>query len=124
MIEDDRLEKGHIVTPILPEGIYSATLTGVNQFQNSYGSRLGFEFTLSGGAVDNILLMKTSKPTLSENSKLANILQGLMGRGLEDQELIQGVNYDDLIGTECRVLVAQSKTKSGRAFSNIEQIFR
>jgi hypothetical protein len=36
---------------LIPNGIYPATLTGIKQFENTYGARVGFEFTLRGGEV-------------------------------------------------------------------------
>ena len=35
---------------VVPDGLYPAQLTAVKEFENSYGPRLGFEFTLGGGA--------------------------------------------------------------------------
>ncbi len=109
---------------MIPDGIYPATLTRIKQFENAYGQRVGFEFTLRGDELDGTTTMRSTSPNLSRYSKLGELLKGLIGRGLEDQEIMQGVDIEELIGTECRVLVLQSKSKSGQVYSNVEQIFR
>ena len=109
---------------LIPDGIYPATLTGIRQFENAYGDRVGFEFTLRGGDLDGTTTMRSTSPNLSRFSKLAELLKGLLGRGLEDQEIMAGVDIEELIGTECKVLVLQSKAKSGQTYSNVEQVFR
>ena len=109
---------------IVPNGVYPAVLTGIRQFDNAYGQRIGFEFTLAGGDVDGIKVMRSTSPNLSAKSKLADLLQGLLGRGLDGQELMQGVDVEELAGTECRVLVVQSQAKSGQVYSNVEQVFK
>jgi hypothetical protein len=68
--------------------------------------------------------MRSTSPNLSKYSKLAEILSGLIGRGLEDQEIMAGVDIEELVGTECKVLMLQSKAKSGQVYSNVEQVFK
>lgn len=108
---------------VVPNGTYQATLTGIRQFDNAYGHRIGFEFTLRGGECDGMKVMRSTSPNLSVQSKLADLLRGLLGRELEDQEIMQGVDVEDLVGTECNVLVLQSRGKSGQTYSNVEQVF-
>lgn len=109
---------------LIPNGIYPATLTGIKQFENAYGARVGFEFTLRGGDLDGTVTMRSTSPNLSKYSKLAEILSGLIGRSLEDQEIMAGIDIEELVGTNCKVLVLQSKAKSGQVYSNVEQVFK
>jgi hypothetical protein len=109
---------------IVPPGTYPAILTGIRQFDNAYGHRIGFEFTLQGDEVDGMKVMRSTSPNLSAKSKLADMLRGLLGRGIEDQEINRGVDIEELVGTECKVLVLQSRSKSGQVYSNVEQVFR
>jgi len=108
---------------VVPNGTYSAILTGIRQFDNAYGHRIGFEFTLQGGEFDGMKVMRSTSPNLSVQSKLADLLRGLLGRSLDEQEIMQGVDVEDLVGTECKVLVLQSRGKSGQTYSNVEQVF-
>ena len=109
---------------IAPNGTYPATLTDIEQFSNAYGPRIGFEFTLQGGDVDGIKVMRSTSPNLSPRSKLADLLSGLMGRAIEKEEIAQGIDIEQLIGIECKVLVLQAQTKAGQTYSNVEQVFR
>ena len=108
---------------LIPNGTYPATLTSILQFDNAYGHRIGFEFTLKGGQLDSQKIMRSTGTNLTAQSKLADLLQGLLGRTLEDQELMQGIDTNGLVGTDCNVLVLQAKTKAGQAYSNVEQVF-
>ena len=108
---------------LVPNGVFPAVLTGIKQFDNAYGHRVGFEFSLVGGDYDGMKVMRSTSPNLSAQSKLAQVLHGLLGRGLEGQELMQGVDLEELVGTECNVLVVQSRSKSGHVYANVEQVF-
>lgn len=109
---------------VVPDGTYQATLTKVSQFENVYGERIGFEFTLSGKGVEGAKVMRSTSPVLSAKGKLAEVLAGLMGRDLTEKELGSGVDVEKLIGSSCNVLVLQSKGKNGAVYSNVERIFR
>jgi len=109
---------------LVPNGTYPARLTAVKQFENAYGDRVGFEFTLQGGEVDGLTVMRSTGPNLTPQSKLADVLRGLLGRELEESELTTGMDVENLVGTECKVLVLQSRGKGGQTYSNVEQVFR
>jgi len=109
---------------VVPNGTYPASLTAVRQFENAYGDRVGFEFTLQGGEVDGLTVMRSTSPNLSTKSKLADLLRGLLDRDLTEQELTDGLDVEGLVGIECKVLVLQSRGKQGQVYSNVEQVFR
>ena len=102
------------------DGVHRAVLSDINEFENSYGHRLGFEFRLRDGKV----VMRSTGPNLTTKSKLGEILRGLLGRDLTDREVNQGLDIEALIGTECNVLVRQGRGKSGNTYSNVEQVFQ
>lgn len=102
----------------VPDGIYKAKLSKVNQFSNVYGERIGFEFTLESGEK----VMRSTSPVLSDKGQLANVLRGLLGRDLTRDEMQQGVDAEELVGTYCMVVVRQSTSKAGQVFSNIEAV--
>jgi len=109
---------------VVANGTYPAKLTSIKQFKNTYGDRLGFEFTLEGGEVDGAKLLRSTTPTLTDRSRLAELMRGLLGRELTLDELNQGMDIETLVGTECNVLVLQSKGKNGHTYSNVEQVFK
>ena len=109
---------------LVPNGTYPATLSGIKQFENAYGDRVGFEFTLQGEEVDGATVMRSTSPNLSAKSKLAEVLRGLLGRDLSEEEYQEGLDIEGLVGSECRVLVLQTRGKSGQVYSNVEQVFR
>ncbi len=117
-------KKKTVTADAVPNGTYPAILTGIRQFDNAYGHRIGFEFTIAGGECDGMKVMRSTAPNLSAKSKLAELLQGLLGRTLEGQEIMQGVDIEELVGTNCKVLVLQSRAKSGAVYSNVEQVFK
>ncbi len=109
---------------VVPDGSYKATLSKVTQFSNAYGLRVGFEFILHGDAVEGAAVMRSTNTELTSKSKLAEVLNGLLGRELSDAEISKGYDIEQLIGKDCNVLVLNSKSKNGAIYSNIERIFQ
>lgn len=105
------------------DGIYPATLTAVREFENSYGPRLGFEFTL-GGDAEGETVMRSTTPKLTPQSKLAELLRGLVGREVDSMDMECGFDLETLVGTECQVIVRQAQGKNGKVYSNVEGVFR
>jgi len=116
--------KIHAVANAVSNGVYPAKLTDIRQFQNSYGDRIGFEFTLQGGDMDGLIVMQSTSTNLSAQSKLAELLCGLLGHNFGEHELVSGLDVEELVGTECKVLVMQSMSKGGHIYSSVEQVFR
>lgn len=115
--------KNKSVAIVVPEGSYKATLSKVSQFTNAYGERIGFEFSLHGEGVEGAAVMRSTNPILTVKSKLAEVLNGLLGRELTHDEINKGFDVEQMIGTECNVLVLNSKSKTGTTYSNVERIF-
>jgi hypothetical protein len=108
---------------VIKDGTYRATVSNLKQFANTYGERLGFEFTIQGGQFDGERVMRSTAPQLSKQSKLAEVIEGILGRELTDKELQGGFDLDELIDKECNILVLQSKSKAGVTYSNVERVF-
>ena len=107
----------------IKDGTYRATVSNLKQFANTYGERIGFEFTIQGGQFDGERVMRSTAPQLSKQSKLAEVIEGILGRDLTDKELQGGFDLEDLIDKECSILVLQSKSKTGAVYSNVERVF-
>ena len=105
------------------DGTYRATVTNLKQFVNTYGERIGFEFTIQGGQFDGEKVMRSTAPQLTKQSKLADVIEGILGRDLTAKELQGGFDLEDLIDKECSILVLQSKSKTGAVYSNVERVF-
>ena len=105
------------------DGTYRATVTNLKQFVNTYGERIGFEFTIQGGQFDGEKVMRSTAPQLTKQSKLAEVIEGILGRELTAKELQGGFDLEDLIDKECSILVLQSKSKTGAVYSNVERVF-
>ena len=110
-------------TPALKNGTYKATLSNIKQFANTYGQRLGFEFTVTAGDCEGEKVMRSTAPQLTKQSKLAEVIEGMMGRDLTDKEIRDGFDLESLLNKECNILVIQSKSKTGVVYSNVEQVF-
>jgi len=105
------------------DGTYRATLSAVRQFSNTYGLRIGFEFTVQGGKFDGATVMRSTAPQLTKQSKLAQVIEGVLGRELDAKEISAGFNLEELIDKECNILVLQSTSKAGAVYSNVERVF-
>lgn len=116
--------KSEAAAVVVPEGTYKAMLSNITQFQNVYGERIGFEFTLQGNGVDGQKVMRSTNPVLTPKSKLAEVLAGLLGRELTAEELSGGFDVSRLVGKTCNVLVLKSRSKNGAVYSNVERIFQ
>ena len=107
----------------IKDGTYRATLSNLKQFANTYGERVGFEFTIKGGQFDGAKVMRSTAPQLTKQSKLAEVIEGILGRELNAKELQGGFDLEELIDKECSILVLQSKSKTGAVYSNVERVF-
>ena len=62
------------------DGTYRAVVSSIRQFANTYGERIGFEFTVKGGQFDGATVMRSTAPQLTKQSKLAQVIEGVLGR--------------------------------------------
>jgi len=109
---------------VIRDGTYRAKLTDIKQFANTYGERIGFEFTITSGPYEGQAVLRSTAPQLTRQSKLAEVIEGITGRDLTDKELETGFDLEDLIDTTCQILVLQSKSKTGAVYSNVERVFQ
>ena len=107
----------------IKDGTYRATVSAIRQFSNTYGLRIGFEFTVQGGQFDGATVMRSTAPQLTKQSKLAQVIEGVLGRELSAKEIGAGFDLEQLIDMECNILVLQSKSKAGAVYSNVERVF-
>lgn len=107
----------------IKDGTYRATVSNLKQFANVYGERVGFEFTIKGGQFAGEKVMRSTAPQLTKQSKLAEVIEGILGRELNAKELQGGFDLEELIDMECSILVLQSKSKTGAVYSNVERVF-
>jgi len=108
---------------LVRDGTYPAILSDVHTFTNAYGERIGFEFTISGGEYQGQKVMRSTAPQLTKLSKLAQVVEGVLGRELSDAELTRGVDLESIIGRPCQILVLQNRGKAGTIYSNVERVF-
>lgn len=109
---------------LVKDGSYKARLTDVKAFANTYGERLGFQFTIDGGPYDGSKVLRSTATQLTKQSKLCEVIEGVAGRPLTPDELTKGFDVDQLIGRECNILVLQSRSKTGQVYSNVERVFQ
>ena len=120
------LVKQQQATPVakVKDGTYKAVLSSIKQFTNTYGLRVGFEFTVVGGQFDGETLMRSTAPQLTKQSKLSQVIEGVLGRELTAKEISAGFDLEQLIDKECSILVLQSQSKTGAVYSNVERVFK
>jgi hypothetical protein len=108
---------------LVASGAYEAELVEVKQFSNAFGSRIGFVFEIVGGEYDGVQLMRSCSPTLTKQSKLTEIIKGILKREPTEMEMTKGFDLDSLVETTCHILVMTEQAKNGKTFSNIERVF-
>ena len=101
---------------VIKDGTYRATVSNLKQFANTYGERIGFEFTIQGGQFDGERVMRSTAPQLSKQSKLAEVIEGILGRELTDKELQGGFDLDELIDKECNIRCCSPRARPGDLF--------
>ena len=103
---------------LIENGTYRATLTNVYRFSNSFGQRIGFEFTLYGRNVEGQTVTRTTTTKLADKSKLGETFKALnKGKTTALQSL------KSLIGTRCIVLIIQQRNRQGQLFNSVDRIF-
>lgn len=108
---------------IIKDGTYRARLTRIKPFTNAYGDRVGFEFTIEGGPFDGHTVMRSTAPQLTAQSKLAEVIEGILSRPLTDRDLSAGFDLEELLDSSCNILVLQQRSKTGAVYSNVERVF-
>ncbi len=63
---------------VIKDGTYRATVSNLKQFANTYGERIGFEFTIQGGQFDGERVMRSTAPQLSKQSKLRDEIEAII----------------------------------------------
>lgn len=116
--------KAPTAAAVLKDGTYKARLTSIRQFSNAYGERMGFEFTIEEGNHAGQTVMRSTAPQLTRQSKLADVIRGMIGRELTEHELVAGFDVEQLVDKTCNILVLQSRGKSGVVYSNVERVFQ
>ena len=61
------------------DGTYPAAVTGIKQFVNTYGERIGFEFTILSGPFKGEKVLRSTAPQLTRQSKLAELRKYTQG---------------------------------------------
>jgi len=107
----------------VPSGSYQAQLSQVRQFSNAHGERLGFEFTIKSPALTGCKVLCSTSTHLSASGKLAQTLQGILGKKLSKNDLLKDIDFDTLLGRDCIVMVSQGQNKSGAVYSKIDCVF-
>lgn len=108
---------------VIKDGTYRAVLTGIRQFENTYGPRLGFEFTIAEGPHRGATVMRSTAPQLTAKSKLSEVIQGITGKPLSPEDLAKGFDLERLIDRPCNILVLQAASKAGAIYSNVERVY-
>ena len=67
--------------------------------------------------------MRSTAPQLTRQSKLAEVITGVLGRELTEKELQGGFDLEELIDMACNILVITSKSRTGVTYSNVERVF-
>ena len=118
------VKKKEVVLPLLiRNGTYRTTVSNIKTFANDYGERIGFEFTISGSQFDGEKITRSTASQINKQSKLTEVIQGILGRELTGKELQDGFDLKDLINKECNILVLQSKSQTGVVYPNVERVF-
>ena len=103
---------------LIENGTYQATLSNVFRFSNSFGQRIGFEFTLHGRNVEGRTVIRSTTTKLATKTKLGETVKALTRK---NEPVLQSL--ESLIGTRCIVLIVQQRTQQGKLFNSVDRTF-
>ena len=109
------------VAPPVPDGEYSAMPVEINQLKGPHGPMVKIDFQItSEDEWDGRRVSGIASKKLSANTKLgawiAAILGGMPRVGRE-------VTEDDILHTDCIVLVRQETNAKNRVFANVIEVY-
>lgn len=114
--------------PLCPDGLHSAVIVDavdLGQQETPWGGKhklsLVFETQLTDEQGSHYILAKRYNWSLHEKSNLRKDLERLLGKKFTSQELLDGVNLEELIGMSCNILVVHNETEE-RTYANIESL--
>lgn len=105
---------------LLPEDVYEAEVTNIEEKETKYGESLSWEFTLVGEGVEDTKVwgMTTTNLVNLDRCKLWNWIKTL-GLELEDD---QELDTDELLGKPCRVLVEKYEGSDNIERNKVKEI--
>ena len=109
-------------TPLIPTAEYVAEVSSVGEYENAFEHRLAFKFTITEGDYAGMMIERRTAVSLTPKSKLGETVAALFGRELTDNDLLSGVDLDQLVGTHCRVSVVHRRDRSGTPYNDIDYV--
>lgn len=115
--------------PLCPDGLHSAVIVDtvdLGMQSSPWGEKHRLSIVLETQLQDedgkNYILIKKYNWSLHEKSSLRRDLERLLGKKFTSDELLAGVNLENLIiGMSCNILVVHNETED-RTYANIESI--
>ena len=110
-----------------PPGIYTSTLISIEEKESSINGSSGtyllwtFETNSRLNKGTKTTLTGTSSTNFGPNAKPRKWVQTLLGRVLTKEEAREGLELDQLIGAQCRLLIGQVE-KDDAVYNVIENI--
>lgn len=114
--------------PLCPDGLHGAVIVDavdLGHQESPWGAKhklsLVFETQLQDEEGKPYILAKRYNWSLHEKSNLRKDLERLLGKKFSHEELLNGVNLEELIGVSCNILVVHNETEE-RTYANIESV--
>ena len=111
-----------------PAGVHAAVLVDVidlGERTTPWGKKLTVELLFQVGEVDpdtneRFIVRAMCTASLHEKSRLAQLMAGLLGRTITDDERAGGLDIEKLVGRGCQLLVSHGTGKRGGTFANVD----
>ncbi len=114
--------------PLCPDGLHGAVIVDavdLGKQESPWGAKhklsLVFETQLQDEEGNPYILAKRYTWSLHEKSSLRKDLERLLGKKFTSDELLAGVDLEELIDRSCQILVVHNETED-RTYANIESI--
>lgn len=114
--------------PLCPDGLHGAVIVDavdLGKQESPWGAKhklsLVFETQMQDEQGSSYILAKRYNWSLHEKSNLRKDLERLLGKKFSHEELLEGVNLEELIGVSCNILVVHNETED-RNYANIESV--
>jgi len=111
-----------VESPLIPAAEYSAELSDVSEYENAFGHRLSFHFTITEGMLSGSIVERRTTASFTPRSKLGEMIAELLGRSLTERDMQSGIDLEQLIGTVCRVSVTHKIDRSGTPYCEVDHV--
>lgn len=114
---------------LCPEGAHKANVAKVElRHHEQWGERVRYTFELAEEMVQDdgspTRVFCECSNTLTPKSKLRQIFETLTGHKLSNEQAMEGVDVEGLVGLPCTVIVKHQESQNGNTYARVETVLK